>query len=186
MKTQKRPHAGAVRITFAGLLLTAAVLLLYLNGAFLPRWIRWNEADLSFTAPASQTLSVTLKGKRVSIRNSGGEVLYTSPRSWSVSDLLLYDIDRDGTEEALLLTWKRGSYGSARPFWVERDEAGFSQHVFIFRIEDGTLAPYWMSSKLGFEAAGWEIDEEGFLVLTDTGGQKTRWYWNYWGLALYE
>ena len=191
----------AVRIAVclaAFLVLACAAVLLWLNGAFLPRWITWNGARTSFTEPAedaaaegsasgaARTYSVSLAGKRVTIENETGEVLYTSPRSWFVSDLILYDIDSDGAEEALLLVWKRGSYDRARPFWVKHDEACFSQHIFIFRTESGTLSPLWMSSKLGISVRSWEIDSGGLLALTDTKGTVTRWYWNYWGLTLLE
>ena len=162
------------------LLLSGAVLLLlFLNGAFLPKWIRWQEK----TCVMASTADVTLRRRHVTITENGA-VTYTAPRTWFISDILLCDLDRDGADELLFLTWKRGSYGGAKPFWVRRDEISFSQHIFIFRYADHTLTPLWMSSAIGIDVSGWSADEEGRLHLTDTSGHETVWYWDYFGLKL--
>lgn len=47
-----------------------------------------------------------------------GAVLFETPPEWQVSDAFAADFDGDGAVELAFLLWKRGNYGSSRPFWV--------------------------------------------------------------------
>ena len=103
---------------------------------------------------------------------------------------LTADLDGDGAEEWILVAWKLGSYGHHRPSWVERDDAGLTQHVFIYQKKrDGRWHPIWMSSRTGLgisrirkgEKIG-GLDRES-LVFTGRDGRESRWGWLSWGLV---
>lgn len=172
----KRP--GRVRVisaVFLAVLLTGALLLLlWLKGVFLPSWIEWD------------------KGCCEKLPEGVCDLLEPS---WLVQDALCFDIDGDGTDEWILLVWKRGSFGPHRPTWVKHDEKGFSQHIFIYtdRSEEDDYKEdwhaIWMSSKLGLQAASFsEGDEIGgtgrhSLDITSPNGSVSRWGWLSWGLT---
>ncbi len=165
----------------AALLIPAAsvLALLYLGGAFLPRWTEWDK-EAEGRIP---------EGVRARMEDG-----------WLVQDTLFTDIDGDGISECVLLVWKRGSYGKRRPTWVDKDEKGFSQHIFIYKDYGGNdekdypegWHPLWMSSRLYIDAAriveGDEIPGTGrkSLDIISPDGSATRWGWLTWGLTRVE
>ncbi len=108
--------------------------------------------------------------------------------AWFVQSYLIADINGDGARDAILLVWKRGSYGRHKPSWVERDDAGLTQHVFIYsEREDGSWHPIWMSSRTGLGIRRMRLGPEipglsrPSLVFDGRDGE-TRWGWLSWGL----
>ena len=141
----------------------SALILLWLHGAFLPRWIKWNR-DVSDVIP--------------------GGVKYKLSDDWIIQNAVVFDIDGCGEDETVLLVWKRGSYGRLRPTWVKRDEIGFSQHIFIYKDQGNEgWRPIWMSSRLFFEAADFSVGDEikgagrRSLDTVSPDGDVTRWGW---------
>lgn len=119
------------------------------------------------------------------IESTVGELLYTSPREWSVCGLAVGDIDSDGQTEIVLLLWKNGSFGPSKPFWVE-DSPDRSQHIFAYRWVDKRLAPLWMSSELGTEVTSLFLDEQGVLHTLLPDKTELRWRYGSWGFRLLE
>ena len=164
-------------IVLAAVLTGTIILLLWLRGFFLPSWIEWNK-DSRDALPAGVS-----------------EMLGSS---WLVQDSLIFDINGDEADECILLVWKRGSFGPHRPTWVQHDEIGFSQHIFIYSDRSGAddtkedWHAIWMSSKLGLKAAdfseGDEISGTGrhSLDIIAPDGTVTRWGWLSWGLTRVE
>ncbi len=142
-------------------------LFLWLRGAFLPGWIEWNPE-------CRETLPKELSEKLDS--------------SWLLQDALSFDLTGNESAEEILLVWKRGSYGLRKPTWVKRNDAGFSQHIFIYELRDDGYHPIWMSSALDFEVSsmseGDDIPGTGrkSLDLTAPDGNISRWGWLTWGL----
>ncbi len=168
-----------------------------------PGWVTWNEkamaCDLDGTGTAE---TLDLGARRLTITDEAAGVTYESPEDWQVSDVLVADLNLDGKPEVISLVWKRGSYGSVRPFWVTEDDDTLSQHLFIHQWVDGGLKPLWMSSKMPVEAvaveltaltagsgtddlqgAGSSIDRPALRIL-DTKNRQTTWAWLSWGLKL--
>ena len=114
------------------------------------------------------------------------EMIWESPEEWKVEDYLYGDLTGNGEIELLLLVWKRGSFGSSRPFWLEADETTYSQHLYIYRLQQGDLRPVWMSSALQPQIVEWEWGEDpvwgNILWLTHPGGELGDWRWGEWGL----
>ncbi len=166
-----------IAIVFITLAAAGAVtLVLWLKGFFLPSWIEWD------------------KESRSALPSGVSDMLEAS---WLVQDALSFDINGDGTDEWILLVWKRGSFGPHRPTWVHHDEIGFSQHVFIYTdrsgkndgSDGGDWHAIWMSSKLSLQAASFSEGEEiggtgrNSLDIKSPDGTVTRWGWLSWGLT---
>ena len=112
-------------------------------------------------------------------------MIWSAPKEYRVQDGVLTDIDRDGDTEMVLLVWKRGRFGAHRPFWVLRDEKCYSQHIFIYDIdEDGQVKQKWFASDIGMQVRRMKLMErDSSLLLTeDTEGDCALWQWDSFGL----
>lgn len=161
---------------------TGAILyVLWLQGVFLPGWISWQSREWN---DASGEYHISLTEKKVEVAHDGC-VIWTSGENVKVQDVLSCDIDNDLEDELVLLCWKRGRYGRARPFWVKEDEESWSQHLFVYEYNQGKIHAKWMSSYLGTEVAGLAAGpaQEPFsaLLFTDTEGKVSCWRWDSWG-----
>lgn len=159
----------------------ATLYILWNNGLFLPRWIVWGEQKLS---AGDGQYEAVLAHKEVTIFCEGA-VAWTSPSNVKVQAVEVMDIDGDGKEEFILLCWKRGRYGRYMPFWVEKDEKKWSQHLFVYEYDKGKIRPKWMSSYIGQNVSMMRTQavESGRnrLWLTEPDGQVNCWIWGSWG-----
>jgi len=123
---------------------------------------------------------------------AGSRLIWRSPEEWWVDYFFLGDVDNDGALELNLVVWKEGSFGPYRPFWVEVEEPGVKNHLFIFRLEEGNFQAVWQSSNLDRpirRAALVDLDGDGENELLVTGGcytdpaitEITLWKWSGWG-----
>ena len=162
--------------------LAIAIFLIWWYGGFLPGWIRWKEETFSF----GETI-VTLKNRRLTVRDGEGALLWKTESDWFVQDLVVMDIDRDGEDEMILLVWKHGSYGDHMPFWVEKNDKALKQHIFIYHQEpkrEAKLRPLWMSSQILYEITEISPETDSFLSVTDRTGNTRVWAWEGFGLKL--
>lgn len=161
----------------------AVFLLLWKDGFFLPRWIEWRNENIS---AAQGKYEIFLERKEIRIMQ-GDSLIWTSPKNLKVQSVISADIDNDKEEELLLLCWKIGRYGSHRPFWVEKDERQWSQHLFVYEYQTDKIKPKWMSSYIGQDVAGMCVEERAprgvRLWLTEPDGQSNSWIWDSWGFA---
>lgn len=152
-------------------------------GLLLPGWVVWEGATFS---DRSGQYTVSLEHKTVSVF-LGDTLLWTSPKGVKVQKALSADIDNDGGDELVLLCWKKGRYGKHRPFWVEEDEAGWSQHIFVYEYGPDGVRPKWMSSYIGLDVADMASNGReapwGRLWLTDLSGEMSSWVWGSWGFS---
>ena len=173
-----------VGLIIMALVSTGAILyLLWSGGAFLPRWISWQSGSFY---DSSESYEIVLQNKSVKILY-GGVSVWNSPKGVKVQSVLSCDIDNDGMDELLLLCWKVGRYGEHRPYWVERDEKKWSQHIFVYEYENGKIKAKWMASDIGQDVAKMEGNgrEAPFnrLLLTAPDGEISRFRWDYWGFT---
>ena len=139
------------------------------GGFFLPRWIDWKCGT---SVDASERYEIFLKRRTVDVVYDNS-VIWTTPKDIKVQDALFCDIDGDEADELVLLCWKIGRFGTGRPFWVEEDEETWSQHIFVYSCEGGTVKPKWMSSYIGVDVAEMAAsDHRGSLMggMTERGG----------------
>ncbi len=172
-------------ITICLVVISAAMLLHFLwnGGAFLPRWISWTDAS---QVDSSGKFSFVAKRRAVRVFYEKDEI-WQSPVGVKVQKALFCDVDNDGQDELVLLCWKKGRYGKARPLWVEQDERGWSQHLFVYECASDLVKPKWMSSYIGMEVSDIASNEKGVprnrLLLTDLEGAVSSWAWDSWGFT---
>ena len=173
-------------LTAAAALAAAAVFFAWSKGAFLPNWIVWEEKTLNLKSSESRGAepeAIVLKNRRLEVQKYGSAV-WESPNDILVQDFLWCDINHDRKNEFILLCWRIGRYGNARPFWVEKDEKKWSQHIYIYEWRDGEIHPLWMASDIGMDAAAFDFNETERLHITEVSGRETYWDWLSWGLTM--
>ena len=163
--------------------------------SLLDRFI-WDEETLECFAWQTSQLSADLDGdgaqeSLVAVGEAhdvrvlvGGVAVFASPDEWRVFDAHVCDLDGDGADELVFLVWKQGSYGPYRPFWESWTDDAWSQHVFVYGMRAGKIAPIWMSSALGSVFEREWMEPDGTLVLEAPDGGLTSWRWGSWGFKL--
>jgi len=180
--------------------ITAAVVLfaVIFNGVFwyllseyrviLPLGIRWNEETQTYG-----DITVELKKRKVKVikdeyskenseDNNEEILLFESEENVKVSDVFWGDIDDNGEMDLILLCWKKGKYGSYKPFWIEKDEGLWSQHLYIYLYDGKIIRPKWMASNLGFRVSDIEFDGKK-LIMTDRDTKEIS-YWKWEGFGI--
>lgn len=202
----RRLGIKSILISISAAAAVAAVLtLLWYRGGFLPSWISWNEVSVSAKAYDKETLGIIEKSsdaklpdsiisectgnvtavvhdKKINVADDLGNTIWTLDKKCLVQDALFADIDRDGADELLVLCWKIGKYGNRKPFWVDKDERKWSQHIFIYEIAIDDVHPKWMASNIGKNVASWRAEDNGYIVDTAPDGEESTWRWVSWGL----
>ncbi|MBD5451482.1 MAG: CapA family protein [Lachnospiraceae bacterium] len=167
--------------------LTSAAVILFLlwnSGAFLPRWISW-ENSAGYDASGKYRLILSKKSVSVAYEDN---IIWTSPDGVKVQKALSCDADNDGQDELVLLCWKKGRFGKARPIWVEQDERSWSQHIFVYEYTSDEVKPKWLSSYIGQDVLDLASNQKSApysrLWLTDLEGSVSSWVWDSWGFTM--
>ena len=166
-------------------LISAAAILLFLrnSGAFLPHWISW-EQDTEYDVWGEYRLLLSHQSVSVLYDDT---VIWTSPEGIKVQKMLSCDADNDGQDELVLLCWKKGRYGKAKPIWVGKDERKWSQHIFVYEFSPDVVKPKWMSSYIGQDVLNIASNQKSApynrLWLTDLEGEVSSWVWDSWGFT---
>lgn len=173
-----------IKTGIAAALCAGAILyMLWKSGCFLPHWIIWENQR--FTAGDGQ-YEVVLEDRQLTVR-CGGEVRWASSDDMMVQTAAAEDIDGDGMQELVLVCWKQGRYGRHRPFWIEKDEKAWSQHLFVYAFTGETIRPKWMSSYIGQDVSDIASNQKSApysrLWLTDLEGAVSSWVWDSWGFT---
>lgn len=167
----------------------AAALLLYVlisRFSAIPRWVTW-ESGIFYDNTGDY--QIVLDDKKVCVKNDT-DVIWTTADGILVQKALSCDIDNDCADELVLLCWKKGRFGAHRPFWVRKDEKGWSQHLFVYEYDagrDGGISPKWMSSYIGQDVAdmtsnGKEAPDVRLWFRTPDN-EMSSWVWDSWGFA---
>lgn len=161
----------------------AVAIFAWMQGVFLPKWIKWEKKCLTHFEDADAPDAIHLARRHLTVQADGGTV-WESPDGVLVQDFLWCDINHDGANELILLCWRIGRYGDARPFWVDKDERTWSQHIYIYEWRGHEVHALWMASDIGMDAAAFAFDDKERLVITEASGRETCWDWISWGLTL--
>lgn len=163
--------------------LCALLYALWTQGFLLPLWAKWNHINI---CDSTGEYEIVLQHRSVDVLHHG-QILWSTPNEVKVQDVLSSDIDGDAADELILLCWKRGRYGKHKPFWVEKDENGWSQHIFVYEYQAETITPKWMSSYIGQDVTAISAKETALsrsrLLLTDREENISSWIWDSWGFV---
>lgn len=165
----------------ASIIVAAAFLLFNQKGAFLSDSINWQDGDFAF-----EEGEVRVKNRSAAVYYKGGRV-WKSAWDVNVQQCASADIDRDGHDELIMLVWKRGSYGSHMPFWVDKNDNELAQHIFIYKWEHSRtskLRAIWMSSAVSDNFDYLSTGGNGEVIISDTDGGVKAWIWEGFGLKL--
>lgn len=86
------------------------------------------------------------------------QLVWQSPAAWQVQQICLSDADNDGQAELLIVLWKEGSFGKAKPLWSQEDDGSRRCHLFVYRLVAGKMKPVWCSSAL--DRPIWYLEEK--------------------------
>ncbi|MHB8125427.1 MAG: hypothetical protein ACYDEJ_07255 [Desulfitobacteriaceae bacterium] len=135
----------------------------------------------------------------------GEQELWRSPRDWCVDNVVLGDADNDGTINMVLTLWKKGSFGSVKPFWLTSEDTDYKNHLFVYRLKNNAMKQVWCSSNLDRpiisltirdcdgdclnelvveEGQYRKIDREHYTLDTTAQVRTTVWRWDEWGFSL--
>lgn len=173
-------HKKKIPIVILFLVILSLMLYFHMSGFFLANWT--TKAELKDINDDGIVEECVLKNRKFTIFHNG-ETIWKSKEEWKVENYLLGDINDDGYMDILLLCWKRGSFGEHRPFWVEKDDTSYSQHIFIFSVTEKGIGSIWMSSELKPELKKWEMHEDGTMTFVSKDGESMLWGWEGWGLV---
>lgn len=218
-RRKRRRLRWILALIAAAALAAAVAIFAWTKGAFLPRWILWEEKTLTLNAgadanygdggnsggaasdaasgaatdnegdsggaaaTAKEPSAIVLKHRHLSVQKDGA-IAWESPEGILVQDFLWCDINHDDKNELILLCWRIGRYGNARPFWVEKDEKTWSQHIYIYEWRDNEIHALWMASDIGMDVTSFDFNTTDRLLITETSGRITAWDWLSWGLSL--
>lgn len=120
--------------------------------------------------------------------------IWQTPALWQVDNFFLADSNNDGKKEINLSVWKKGNYGSSKPFWVKENDQSIRNHFFVFLLKNGQVKPIWQSSNLTrpnceFIFADANNDSKNELIVLEGDYQEKNcrgqylavWQWNGWG-----
>lgn len=186
-------------LLFFGIAVAVCVVLIFARNNYIPAWIRWNEKEVTVygdesalqdesngeSSDSASRVMVKLWKKKLEVTNSSGETTFVSKKDFKVQDVLVTDIDRDGDKEMIVLLWKHGLYGKHRPFWIEKDEKNYSQHVFIYDVDEaGNVSEKWCASDMGTVARRIRLMDknDSIFLMEDKDKNCTLWMWDSWGV----
>lgn len=160
-----------------------------------PDDIIWKNRRFSTKNSKGEFVKYILKDKILKIYVDN-KLIWQTDRSYFVQDIFVSNIDDDvikqdaridgrSKEEIVVLLWKEGRYGHYRPFWVREDETDYSQHVFVYNIENNKVISRWGSSYMGNEAEKMCFND-GLMFLTHSGEKETAWEWTGFGFEKVE
>ena len=157
----------------------------------LPEWIPWQEREIhsifSWNDPSvpvkpEEPCLVRLKDRHVTVESSEGVIFETPDTLW-VQDVLVSDADRDGQRELVLLCWRQGHFDRMRPFWIKEADQSIRQHIYIYDWKEDRFQARWLASDILVNVTDWYVDTMNIFHLKEQDGTESRWIWDSWGMT---
>ena len=136
-----------------------------------------------------------LKNGSLNIKEDS-KIIWQSTKDWLIDDFVLADSDNDGFLNINLSFWRFGSFGTSKPFWIEKNDKEFGNHFFVLSLNDQEVRQIWGSSRLSSPNCEFKIidvnnDGSNELVVLE-GDYKDKicqgkylavWEWDGWGFS---
>ena len=144
----------------------------------------------------AQEYQVFLKSSQAFLKYQN-EVIWESDSAWVVDQAQIVDADNDSQLDLVLSLWKRGNFGTSKPFWIEENDQSFKNHMFLYSLNQKEVKPLWHSSNLGapnckFFFQDINNDDKNELVVAEGVYVNANfcqpknfaiWRWNGWGFS---
>ncbi|SFC84552.1 CapA family protein [Butyrivibrio sp. YAB3001] len=170
-------------LLFLGIVVAICIGKIFIKNNSIPGWVKWNDKEITFQ---NNAFTIKLFEKKIIVFDTQKNEVFKTENKLKVQDVILSDIDRDGKEEIIALVWKKGKFGKHRPFWIEKDEEKYSQHLFIYREsnDEKTIVPMWFASDTGLRIKRIKPFEKNnsIIMVEDIDDETTLWAWDSWGL----
>ncbi|MDE5867081.1 MAG: hypothetical protein K2H31_10850 [Lachnospiraceae bacterium] len=171
--SKKILNISKIFVVIMALVCTGAVFyIIYSGKSDLPEWVKWKNGTL---VDSSGQYKISLKRKSVEIIYDNN-IIWTSPNDVMVQQVLSCDIDNDSEDELILLCWKKGHFGSHKPFWMDEDDEEddeWSQHIFVYE--------YGRDIDISDETEMEKISESGIIPSAASGEIRPKWMSSYIG-----
>ena len=96
-----------------------------------PSWVRWNVRVFTCDVCGMQAQARVSVADGTARATTADNHVLDMPREWRVQDGMATDVDGDGTDELILLCWRKSFYGTSQPFWYDGSwDDEWSQHLF--------------------------------------------------------
>lgn len=174
-----------------------AVALCFLYAVYSPKPLFEPACVPKETSCGDFTGKLERSGRLVVYSSSASAPVFESSPKLYIYDFLLYDFTGDGSCDLAFALWKRGSFGSSRPFWhksVELSDFTKSPHLFAYELKGSRFKPSWCSSDLpvpieSISVTG-DLNEAGLPILhmpprsSAAPGYARYWVWSGgWGFS---
>ncbi|HBB02441.1 MAG: SH3 type 3 domain-containing protein, poly-gamma-glutamate synthesis protein (capsule biosynthesis protein) [Candidatus Peregrinibacteria bacterium GW2011_GWF2_38_29] len=100
-----------------------------------------------------------------------------------VDSEMIVDSNGDGKDELNMSVWRKGDFGSSKPFWVKENDQSIKNHFFVFGLDENfgpssvaplktSVRPLWQSSNLSrpnceFTFADLDGDKKQELIVVE-------------------
>lgn len=195
----KRGRFKLAKIIIIILLITSALVWLSSSRVLLPFGAGCAEQTVQKDMDHDGDLeSYILHDHRLSVYENN-QLLWQSAEDWMVQSFVLADVNHDALDDLLMVVWKRGSFGPNKPFWILEDDMRFSNHLFLFNLQQDRMKPLWMSSALDRPIKTLEIGDPnndgrnellvregcysifGWIKASYISPESQAWQWKGWG-----
>lgn len=198
----KRDQVKLGKIIIITLLLACSLGWVSSSRELLPFWAGCEEQTVLIDMDHDGNAELYVLNNRHLVVYENNELLWQSAEDWMVQSFVLADVNHDRVDDLLITVWKKGNYGSDKPFWILQDDLRFSNHLFLYNLLQDRMKPLWMSSALDRPIKTLRIADpnsdgknellvqegsysiSGWIKASCTSPEYKLWQWKGWGFYL--
>ena len=177
------------------LIIIFATVIIILKTGLKPVFLEKENSKISFFDFDNDGINEEIKiknNKAYFLKNN--KIIWESKDEYKIDKFLSGDFNNDGKTEIGFSVWKKGSYGDALPFWLEKNDDFFGNHLFLYKLENNNIKMAWGSSTLAnpiidFKLLDINNDNKKELIILEgdydnLNDENSRyfsiWHWDEW------